>query len=247
MPGHNAAPRWTVCSQPFKHAIIHDALSTVDSASLSRVFEHRMNVAASGDASYANYDARIRPLKSADFTPFKTLLAVDHLRRLARALQLEATLEVDSACHAHPAGSRSGWLHNDYNPGWFSQAASGDDLVFSGTLGCDYRTGKCIDPNTKPVVRMRYLTMIYFLNNPTWKPGMGGETGLYLGPSQSVDAATIWIPPINNTMLLFECTPHSWHSFRSCTFQRNSITLWLHRDTDSAKRQWPHHSPVGWT
>jgi Rps23 Pro-64 3,4-dihydroxylase Tpa1-like proline 4-hydroxylase len=94
---------------------------------------------------------------------------------------------------------------------------------------------------------MRYVTLIYYLNNDAWYPEMGGETGIYSSRRQSVDAADKFISPENNTLLVFECSPHSWHSFRGTRVRRNSITLWLHRDIAAAQNQWPNHEPVYWS
>jgi hypothetical protein len=158
---------------------------------------------------------------------------------------LDAKFEVDGALHSHPPGSRSGWIHNDYNPGWFGRLAEQNE-VYLNDGECNYRTGK-MRADAEGVCRMRYITLIFYLGNPQWRAGMGGETGIYLSQNRPVDSADIFVPPKDNTLLLFECTPHSWHTFRTTSFQRNSITLWLHRDSEDARKQWPNHEPVYWT
>jgi Rps23 Pro-64 3,4-dihydroxylase Tpa1-like proline 4-hydroxylase len=72
--------------------------------------------------------------------------------------------------------------------------------------------------------------MIYFLDNPNWQRGAGGETGLYAGAYDDVHDPAVAMPPINNSLLLFKCSPRSYHSFISNRqFERNSVIAWYHR------------------
>ncbi len=237
---------WLVQRWPFKHLIVRDVFEKDIVDQLQSSFRVRVENHARPTASVANYDAVIMPFADCDRGAFAPLLDPEWLKLISRAMSLDATLEVDGALHSHPPGSRSGWIHNDFNPGWFGRPAKPGEVYLNSVGECDYKTGKALSPGTRPVRRMRCLTLIYYLANPQWSPGMGGETGIYLSSRQAVDRADIFVPPVDNTLLLFECTPHSWHSFLTSSFRRNSITLWLHRDFDQARQQWPHHEPVYW-
>jgi hypothetical protein len=47
------------------------------------------------------------------------------------------------------------------------------------------------------------------------------------------------VPPINNSMLLFECTPYSYHSFISNRRSvRNCLVMWLHRPKEEVTARW---------
>ncbi|WP_419149878.1 2OG-Fe(II) oxygenase [Methylobacterium oryzae] len=94
---------------------------------------------------------------------------------------------------------------------------------------------------------MRYLTMIFYLNNDGWVEEHGGVTGIYTTPAFGSLHPAVLVPPKNNSLLLFECTPHSWHTFMTTSRRRNSITLWLHRSMESSRKQWPNHEPVYWS
>ncbi len=153
------------------------------------------------------------------------------------------TFEIDAATHSHPPGSRTGWIHNDYNPGWFARDAGSDQTIFSDEENCKYKSSY---EKTNYVGRMRYITIIYYLLNDGWEDGDGGETGIYSSSSQSPNLPDIAIPPINNTILMFECRPDSYHSFIASKKQRNSVTLWLHRPINEARKQWPYHEPIYW-
>lgn len=239
--------RWLLQRFPFKHIVVRDVFEDAVVERLGAAFRVRLADQAAAGSVVANYDARIMALAEQDRSAFAPLLDVEWLALVSQAMGLKTTFEVDAALHSHPPGSRSGWIHNDFNPGWFARAASEGEVVFSSKSGCNYKTGQGQVGDTKPVQRMRYLTLIYYLNNPAWFPGMGGETGIFSARAQSIEMADSFIPPINNSLFLFECTPHSWHSFRTTSFSRNSITLWLHRDFAEARKQWPGHEPVYWT
>ena len=227
--------------------IVRDLFDAEVAERLKLNFRARVSERYSQRSRIADYDAVVLPFKEHDKETLSPLLDADWLKLISRAMRLDTMLEIDGALHSHPPGSRSGWIHNDYNPGWFTRAGESGEVYINSERECDYKTGKVASSEVSPICRMRYLTLIYFLDNPAWSPGMGGETGIYLSQAQSVEDADILVPPLNNTLLAFECTPHSWHSFRQTSFPRNSITLWLHREFERAKEQWPHHEPVYWS
>jgi hypothetical protein len=239
--------RWIVRRSPFKHMIVHDLFEASVLERLKASFRERVQDGGARRSRIANYDATVLPLNDTDRISLAPFLDFEWLRLISKAMGVDPCFEVDGALHSHPSGSRSGWIHNDYNPGWFARSANDREVYLNSSDVCDYKTGKTPPSSGSPVRRMRYLTLIYYLENPPWVLGMGGETGIYLSQRQPVDQADVFVPPRENTLLVFECTPHSWHSFRTTGFRRNSLTLWLHRDFEQAKQQWPHHEPVYWS
>jgi 2OG-Fe(II) oxygenase superfamily len=78
-----------------------------------------------------------------------------------------------------------------------------------------------------------------YLCNPDWIEGDGGETGLYGSREDPVDRPIAVVPPINNSLLMFECTPYSYHSFLSNgRSPRNSVIVWLHREKVEVLSRW---------
>jgi hypothetical protein len=59
---------------------------------------------------------------------------------------------------------------------------------------------------------IRAIAVLYYLHNPRWHPGDGGETGIYSYHRQPVLGPTKAVPPINNSLLLFECRSNSFIS-----------------------------------
>jgi len=97
------------------------------------------------------------------------------------------------------------------------------------------------------VETIRAVAAIFYLDNPPWSPGDGGTTGLYRNASDPVDQPAAVVPPLNNSMLAFECTPFSYHGFVSNRrHPRNSVVLWLHRSRQDVVRRWGEHAIVGY-
>ena len=238
--------RWRVASLPFKHCVVNDVFVDAVYRRISSAFEERLSRADGRATSYSSYDAKIWSFEEQDRSRLFPLLDHEFLSTAARALELEVTFEIDGAMHHHPPGSRTGWIYNDFNPGWFPRAAAGDEVMLGDHSLCNYRTGKPVRPDISPIQRMRRLTLIYYVNNKGWRDGDGGETGLYASQEQQVTAPDLKVPPIDNNLMMFECSPHSFHSFLSTRRVRNSVILWLHCDLEHSKRRWPHHEPVYW-
>jgi len=155
---------------------------------------------------------------------------------LAAVLGMTVTGDINGGLHHHRVGSASGRVHNDLNPGWFLHADDGAGTNVSDER-CDYHSGATQEPELIVQERVRAAAVLFYINNPPWRAGDGGETGLYLSASDSEPAASV--PPINNTLLLFEVTPYSYHRFLSNRRnERNSIIMWLHRTKPEAVSRW---------
>jgi hypothetical protein len=74
-------------------------------------------------------------------------------------------------------------------------------------------------------------------------------TGLYSAADDDIEQPSAFAAPINNSLLVFECTPYSFHGFISnYTKPRNSIVMWLHQTRENAVYKWgdtivPYGSP----
>jgi 2OG-Fe(II) oxygenase superfamily len=206
---------WKVSSIPFRHCIVRDVFVAPVHERFCSSFDAKLARARNTSPTSAKYDATILPFADDDRAQFAPLLEREFLSTLAKALDLDVIFEVDAAIHHHPAGSRTGWIHNDFNPGWFHRTAADGEVVLCNHDACNYRTGKTRASDVVPVQRMRHLTMLYYLNNRNWKEGDGGETGFYSSMEQPVAEPDVRVPPLDNSMVLLECSPHSYHSFLS--------------------------------
>ena len=167
---------------------------------------------------------------------------------IANAVGVTATGDVKGGFHHHAVGSASGRVHNDLNPGWFSGQSDPNEINLSNHGLCNYHNGATHLPDTTPRETVRAAALIFYLNNPDWKSGDGGETGLYSGNRDPVEAPAVTIPPIDNSLMLFECTPHSYHAFiANMRRERNSLIMWVHRRKDEVVRRWGERAIVKWS
>ena len=192
------------------------------------------------------YDVYAQAFTSDLDAPLGLLLSPEFHDRVANALQVRITRDVNGGFHHHPAGSKSGRIHNDLNPGWFVDSRSADGVNLSRPDLCSYPTGESFAAQ-RPYQVMRAIAIIFFLANGSWAPGDGGETGLYSGPRGSVDSPDVTVPPLDNSMLIFHCTPYSYHAFIGNRRRaRNSAIMWLHCPREDAYGRFGEHSVIHW-
>lgn len=191
------------------------------------------------------YDVTAMALTRGNAGPFSVFMSRPWHDLIARILDVPATGEVNISLHHHAVGSASGSLHNDLNPGWFPPRLDMSKITVHDPNVCDYRTGVTPD-GTEAVERVRAVAVIYHLANPP-VPAVGGDCGLYELQSDPLDRPAVLAPPANNSLIAFECTPFSYHSFltnQSC--ERNSLVMWLHRSREDAVDRFGEASIVGW-
>jgi len=240
----NQGAKWYVYERPFRHIraehVFRETIyRRVEGAFLALRDNRDLNSGneAGFRKSGSTYDALIFPMSQQFASGFAPLFERRWTNFLANLLNLPAFEHIDGALHHIPVNSRSGWIHNDFCSGWFNADATGD-VVFPDRRNCEYFTGTPKSADVTPKEFVRAATMIFYLQNDEWKEGCGGETVLY--PSSRPgrgDACPV--PPLSNSLLLFECSPHSYHALLGnpgCP--RNSIILWLHCSVENAETRW---------
>lgn len=165
---------------------------------------------------------------------------------LASLFNIPATGHVNVGAHHHAIDSANGWVHNDFNPAWFPRQAMGP-IRFPDPLRCAYKTGAGSLPTADKLEVVRAVAMIFYLSNGGWTKGNGGETGLYSSASASPTDVHTRVSPENNSILIFECTPNSFHTFLSNSGRpRNSVIMWIHRSKKDALARWPEKELESW-
>lgn len=203
---------------------------------------HEMKARKGVTRKNANYDAdivAINHVRADAFAPFFSPSWIDTLYRL---MAYPNRGRVDGGLHSSAPGSRTGWIHTDFCSGWFDEP--GDVITtpfFPDRAVCDYFTGRAKRPSARPTEYVRVATLIFYLCNDGWHSGDGGETALYssgqAGPRTTVEL----VPPLNNSLLLFPCSPHSYHHFvTNPRLTRNSIILWIHATVEDVVAEWGH-------
>jgi hypothetical protein len=240
-------------SRPFDHLVATDVFDEDLAAALADQFRSLLRQGRSETPDTQRFSRNMGSFDaySLSFTPdFPGPLSVftsrwwyDHVRSLFP--NVDATGEVNGGLHHHRPGSRSGKIHNDLNPGWFPLDKRQRPIV-SDEGECSYYSGAAHAHGIVTRQRVRSVAMLYYLANDASRL-RGGETGLYDWADQAVDAPTATVPPVDNSMLLFECTPYSYHSFLGNEgSERNSVILWLHGSPESAHLRWGRGAVVPW-
>jgi hypothetical protein len=238
--------RWWLCDAPFRHLRVDDVFAPDVYTALEQDFLDRFGRGEFA-RSLKGYDASALGLTSQTAGAFAVFLSREWHDLVAGIFDIRATGDVIATLHHHAPGSLSGTAHNDLNPGWFSSAPTvADDAVrVHDPAECNYRTGS--SPSGQPTVqRVRAISLLYYLATPD--DVVGGETGLYRSPYQNVSNPDVRVAPRNNSLIAFECTPYSFHSFMTNRVQpRNCLAMWLHRSKDEVLTRWGTGSIVGWS
>lgn len=184
--------------------------------------------------SIPGYDAYGIGLDRAGHGPLRIFLSFAWRDLLSDLFEIGRTPYVFAGAHHHAVGSRSGFIHNDFNPVWFPRA-SDEQIQTPRHDVCAYRSGDGPLQGSEKIEVVRGAAMILFLLNDEWDADDGGETGLYSSARGAVSAPALCVPPRNNSLLAFECTPRSFHAFLTNPRRpRTSIIMWIHRSLDEA-------------
>lgn len=157
-----------------------------------------------------------------------------------------ATPYVFAGSHHHGVESKSGFIHNDFNPVWFPHSASEEIQIPNNNL-CSYKTGAGPLQESDKVQVVHGAVVLFFLLNDGWQPGDGGETGLYTSSRSRVSEPAMRCPPINNSLVTFECTPRSFHTYlTNRRLPRTSIIMWIHRMMEEAVEKYGEETLERW-
>lgn len=227
---------------PFPHIVGEDVLAPGVYREVEAAFRAELRAGLSdtpGDGRFARtvpgYGAYVKPLLPAVTGPLALFVSRAWHDMLAALWDVEATLDMDAALHHHPVGSGDGWVHNDLNPGWFVDRPRADGVNVSDPALCDHQHGTAAVHAGLPRETVRAAALLFYLANDPWSPGDGGETGLYSSARSPVSSPAAVVPPINNSLLCFACTPYSCHAFlRNRKSPRNSVILWIHVPAERA-------------
>jgi 2OG-Fe(II) oxygenase superfamily len=234
-----AQRRWIQRVRPFPHVIAYDVFKPSVYSRLEDAFLELLEETA-GRPYLKAHEIHGRMLGDDVADRFDPLLARPWHDLLARILKINATGHIAAGMHHHQVGSRHGFPHNDLNSGWFPGDPAPGRLVFSGPA-IDYTTGTVLDEvaGCMPVETVRAASALFYLANPAWEIGDGGATGLYRSDTDDIEHPVAVAPPLNNSLLMFECTPASYHGFISNRRNpRNSIVMWLHRPKKDVLDRW---------
>lgn len=245
---HLTEAKMEVLTVPFKHIHVSNFLKKETYDEFCKIFESVLSRGLSEHIRHAQfsrfgeYDAFYWMIPAEIREPLNILYSTDWRDLFAQLFNVPLTGDVVAEFHHHQPGSKNGTPHNDYNLCCFT-----DERLPNGInpwfYHCNYNPERNDMTSGKVFARMRSVAIILYLNNEEWQPGDGGETALYYTDLNLKRA--ILVPPINNSILAFEVTPHSYHAFRqNIRTDRNSIIMWLHSTTEEKLARHGQTPPV---
>jgi hypothetical protein len=192
------------------------------------------------------YDAYGLGLSRAVPEPLALFLSPAWRDLMCNLFEIGPTPYVFAGIHYHAVDSKNGFIHNDLNPVWFPLAINGEIQTPNHEI-CSYKTGVGSAPVNEKIQVVRGAAMIFYLLNDGWRPGDGGETGLYASPRSPILDPDVRCAPENNSLVMFECTPHSFHTFLSNRrLPRASMIMWVHRRLEEAVEKFGRDRLEGW-
>lgn len=242
--------QWTYRTLPFPHIHVRNVFIAEVYDQLARAFRDALARSKAGNPprfvhAGKDFDAYVMPLRPSLAGPLALFVSKAWVDLLAKATAVNVTPDLNGALHYHVTNSRNGFIHKDFSSCWFIDNPRPDGINISDNSLCSYRTGETFVDGAVARERVRAVAMLFYLNNAPWTPADGGETGLYCSCDDLVERPAATIPPINNSMLIFECTPYSYHSFiTNRRHPRSSVTIWLHRTKEDAVAKWGAESIV---
>jgi hypothetical protein len=245
------APLWQQRTTPFPHWLAHDVFSEPVYRDLEADFVARLVGSA---APGAQQFRRVLPNSEATAIlfdpsfegPLSVFLTAAWRDLIARLTATRLTEHVSGGLHHHLPGDPDGFIHNDFNAGWFVHQPRDDGTVVADRTACRYGTGEPRRPDAAPQPFIRAVSMLFYLANPAWAGTDNGGTGLFAHRDGPVASPAVVVPPVNNSLLLFPCTPYTFHGFLSNRRgPRNSVAMWFHRTRGDAAAQWGEPAVAG--
>lgn len=130
------------------------------------------------------------------------------------------TTTTSLALHHHPPGDATGFVHHDFADKYFDERTR----LLGGVIPHDIIPSSAT-PKEAILIERRIIAIIYYVANPQWSEGDGGETGLY---DENKERLLKKVPPVNNRLLAFHISEKSMHAFQSNKLPRNCIVQWFH-------------------
>ena len=227
---------WLVRHRPFRHVVSGAVFRPEVAAQIAQAVRRLVDEAA-GLRHFGWYDAYGWSFPPEPGWPLDLFLGRDWHDLLAAHAQVPADGWVAGGVHHHPPGTARGFVHNDLNPAYFlgpGPVPPGRTRL-PGHSAVSYTHGTVLVEGARPLPTVRSAALLYYTANGSWADGDGGETGLFT--TQAADLPLARVPPLDNSALLFACTPGSFHTFMANRRERNSIIMWLHADRDVMVRR----------
>lgn len=240
---------WLRRPDPFPHVVADDVFSPAFydelCGQLGGILDHGLSDIPSGprfSRGMPGYDAYGISITPETGGPLALFVSSAWRDLMCGLFGVGRTPYVFAGAHHHAAGGADGFVHSDFNPVWFPRA-DGDSIQVPDQSRCDFKSGA--GSLEAKVETIRGVVVIFYLLNDHWRPGDGGETGLFRSAHDPLPAARC--PPTSNSLVAFECTPRSFHAYLGNPGRpRTSIIMWIHRERDEAVEKYGEEHIERW-
>ncbi len=217
-------------AEPFPHVVIDNIFTLETYTSLEQIFQENFNKGLSQSITEMDkfhpfdieYDGYLLtpPPQHRNKTPLSVFYSVAWNMFFSRLFKQPTTFETSLAFHHHPPGDSTGFVHHDFVDKYFDIRARQPNMV----IPFDTAPARAIPPHLF-LREKRIISILFYLANPPWRSGDGGETGLYTTDQTTLAKS---VAPVNNRLVAFHTSPRSFHAFQSNTLPRNCIVQWFH-------------------
>jgi hypothetical protein len=240
----NPAAGFNVNSFPYDYVVIQNVFHEHMAQALELVFEKVIaggksigKVGEVGELIYdaINYTPTLWDMRN---TPLAVFASPELRTFLAGLFDLQVDENMMIGMHRHNPPSKAGWPHTDFAVVSYPRDPPnvGPFRFFYNGSPCNY-SDDSRDRQPDSIKTARAIACLYYIgNDPDWREGMGGETGIYCDR-----AATLLdkVPPRNNSLFAFAINPFSYHAYLgSAEMRRNSIIWWYHAPPSYLRRRY---------
>jgi hypothetical protein len=231
----NPNAKFSIGSYPFNYLVVEELFHKATASNLNMLFTELMadakKIGQVGEVGKLVYEAlNFTPvLNHVRNTSIGAFVSAELREFIANVFRIRIDENVMIGMHRHVAPSKPGWAHTDFAVVSFpneSPNCNGVRVFYDG-CGCNY-SDDSRDRQPNSIKTARALACLYYVGNDTWAPNVGGDTGLYADLGRRLVKS---IPPKNNSLLVFEISPISYHAYLGCeTMHRNSFIWWYHSE-----------------
>jgi nucleoside-diphosphate-sugar epimerase len=228
------------CYQQLERAFNEKLSQGVNEENVEGKFS-RSNAAATEGDQVNRYGAYIDRLHIRETSPYGIFYSRAFFDRMQEFFDFPFSPHMIGSLHHHKLNSPTGWIHSDFHYCNFIWNPNSEQLNPWTAGCCVYQKGY----DTRPDILKCYrsVAIIFYVANQPWSPGDGGETCFF--KTNDWRDLCISVPPINNTAVAFEVSPHSYHTFVTNKVNpRNSVAFWFHSEPSYSLKRFNMFPPV---
>lgn len=208
---------------PFKYYVLRDVFNeNIYKSIVKNCILSTANTPVYADTAGAtsNYRGRLQNISSESIGLGSDFFVSDTWKNFnMKMFNLMLTEYIALSFHVHDAPAQKGFTHTDFNICSFSEKPDNKDYQLIDVV--NYAS----DKDDHFIKMMRSAAFLYYFNNHSDSINTGdGGTDIFDHNKKLCST----VNATNNSLLCFEVTPESYHSFAGSTYQRSALVGWLH-------------------